>query len=111
VNLRAAHAHGVVEERLGFQGEVVGGNIGAPHAANAVQLRQLDLRRDGTDHVAGDLFLQVEDVFEIPVISFRPDVVSGLAVDELRGDPYPLAGSADAAFEDIADAKLLGDPP
>src|SRR5437868_3948052 len=31
-------------------------------------------------------------------------------IDQLGGDPNPIAGAADAAFEDIADPEFAGDP-
>jgi hypothetical protein len=36
-------------------------------------------------------------------------MVSGRTVDQLRGNPDPAAGLADAAFQYVADAQFLGD--
>ena len=44
---------------------------------------------------------------EIAVEAVGPQVLAGGAVDQLRIDPDAVAGLANAAFEDVADAQLL----
>ena len=51
--------------------------------------------------LARDLILQREEVGEIAVIAFGPDVLAGLGLDELRSDADAIAGFAQAAFEDV----------
>src|SRR5262249_35992099 len=62
-------------------------------------------RRDGL----GNLVLQGEDVPHVAIVTLRPEVASAGPIDELRRDPDPVAGSADAAFDDVGDAELAGD--
>src|SRR5262249_13012009 len=78
-------------------------------AADALDLRALELRRDGADHALGHLVLELENILERPVEPIRPDVRSGSRIDELRGDAYPVRRLAHAAFEHIADAELATD--
>ena len=39
----------------------------------------------------------------------RPELRAGLAIDELRGDPEPIAGPPHAALEHVANAELARD--
>ena len=55
------------------------------------------------------LVLDLEDVGEVPVVAVGPDVPARAAIDELRCDPHPVPGLADAALEDMADAQLACD--
>ncbi len=77
--------------------------------AGAILLGAAKLGLDGADHGLGDLVLDREYVPELPVIAFRPQVVAGCAVDQLGGYAHPLSNLAHAAFEDVVNAKLLGD--
>ena len=47
-----------------------------------------------------------EEIFHWPVVALRPDMRAGAGVDELRGDPEPLAVPLDAALEHVLDPKL-----
>ena len=67
------------------------------------------LRLDRRDDGLGDLVLHREHIGELAVVAFGPDVAAGCDVVELRGDPHPVAFLADAAFDHVADAELLGD--
>ena len=69
----------------------------------------VDAPGQGGDDGRGHLVLDGEDVLEVAVVSFRPEVVSGGAVDELGGDADPVARLAHAAFEHVAHAELPGD--
>jgi hypothetical protein len=53
--------------------------------------------------------LNGEDVGQLPIEPLRPEVPAGGRVDELRGDPDPAAGLADAALEDMTHAEALAD--
>ena len=72
-------------------------------------LRGIELRFDRRDDGFGDLVLHREHVGEIAVVAVRPDVAAGGGVVKLRGDTHAVAAFAHAAFDDIADAELLGD--
>ena len=57
---------------------------------------------EGRDDLAGDLVLDLEDVGELAVVALRPDVAAAAAIDQLGGNPHPISGLTDAAFEDVA---------
>src|SRR5262249_41394337 len=57
----------------------------------------------------GDLVLDGEDVRQLAVVRLRPEVVAVGDVDQLGADPQPVAGLADAALQDGADAELFAD--
>ena len=63
------------------------------------------------DDRAGNLILDCKDIFELSIVSFGPTVGAGRGIDELRRDADAIAGAADAAFEDVTDAKLATDLP
>src|SRR5215469_17396039 len=76
-----------------------------PHRPLALGL--IDRRGGGDCHCVGDLVLDREDVSEITVVTLGPDVLAILGLDQLRGDADAVAGFAQAAFEDIANAELM----
>ena len=59
-------------------------------------------RHQGDRHCLGDLVLQRENVGEIAVVAFGPDVIASFGLHELRGYADPIAGFAHATFEHIA---------
>ena len=66
-------------------------------------------RGDRDRHRLGDLVLHRENVGEIAVVALGPDMIAGLGLDQLRGDPDAVAGFAHAAFEHIAHAQFAPD--
>jgi hypothetical protein len=52
------------------------------------------------------LVLNVENFISVAVELFRPDVMSALGVDQLRGDPYARPDLANAALDEIVDAEF-----
>jgi len=74
-------------------------------------LRRMDLRLDCRGDRVGDLVLHGEDVDELAVVAFGPEMAAGGGVVELRGDAHAVVGLADAALDDVADPELLGDLP
>ena len=50
--------------------------------------------------------MDCEDLDHLPIISLGPEMVAVSGVDQLRGDPQFLPGSADAAFENPIDVEL-----
>ena len=98
-----------VEVGQGAEEVVVGRRIVGPAAARAVDLGFSDLRLDEADDGLGDAVLELEDLAELAVKTLGPLMGTGLGVDELDGDPHAAAGKTDAAFEEIADAELIGD--
>ena len=61
------------------------------------------------DDRLGDFVLDGEDVGQVAVVALGPDMIAGGAVDQLRADAQPIAGLADAAFDEVADAQLASD--
>ena len=59
----------------------------------------------GVHDDTGEAFLYREDVGDRPVILVGPHVVVGGGIDQLSGDPQPIAGSAHAAFQDVPHAS------
>ncbi len=104
VDLGFAHSDSIVEQRLGFQCEVVSGEARGLAREHAGQLGHLDLRRDRADDISRDLFLQAENVLQLTVVTLGPEMRPAGTVDELGGDPDPIASPADAAFEDVSNA-------
>ncbi len=49
--------------------------------------------------VLRDLVLHREDVLQVPVVTLGPEMISVGHVDQLRGDPEPVAGLANAALQ------------
>ena len=68
-----------------------------------------ELHPQGGDDRLGDLVLDREDVGKVAVVAVGPGVTAGLGVDQLGGDPHPVAGLAHAAFEDVGDVERARD--
>ena len=61
---------------------------------------------ESVDDVGRDLILNLENVFHLSVVSFRPEVVACRNVDELSRDAESLACFANASFEHRAHVEL-----
>ena len=70
--------------------------------------RQLRLQRAGDP--CGDFVLQREQIPDIAVEPFRPELGAGRRIDQLGIDPHFLARTLHAAFDDIAHVELMADP-
>ncbi len=68
---------------------------------------QLDLEL--VDHAQGDFVLDGEDVRCAAVEALRPEVEAAGYADQLDGDPQPVPGLTDAAFEHRAHAEPAAD--
>src|ERR1700730_12852598 len=55
------------------------------------------------------LILDSENVLELPIVSFSPDVRLGFAVDELNSDPDAIGRFAYASFNNIVHAQFARD--
>src|SRR6185369_4498512 len=69
----------------------------------------LDAAGKRADDRSGHFVLDREDILELAVVAFGPDMPVGMRVDELHGDTDAIADLAHAAFEDIFDAELACD--
>jgi class 3 adenylate cyclase len=65
-----------------------------------------DAGRDGAGDALSNLVLDRTHIREVAVIAVGPEMMAGLGVDQLRGDPHTIAGAAHAAFDHVADAKF-----
>ena len=68
-----------------------------------IALRQVE--RERADNVLRHVVLHGEDVGQVAIETLRPQMSARGRVDELRGDPYPVAGLADAALQHVAHAE------
>src|SRR5208283_2159038 len=69
--------------------------------------QQLDLQR--CHYGACDLILNLENVIQVAIVGFGPEVVAVVGANELCGDAQSAAGLAHAAFQDMRNAKRPGD--
>ncbi|KSV77170.1 hypothetical protein N182_23975 [Sinorhizobium sp. GL2] len=64
---------------------------------------------EGLDNLVCDFVLETENVFEISVETFGPDVIAASGIDELDVDAHTTAGAASAAFQDVANTQFACD--
>ena len=74
-------------------------------APGALALDAAELGFERGDDRRHDLVLHGEDVLEIAVVAFGPEMVAGCGLDQLRGDAHPRAGLAHAALQDVGHAQ------
>jgi hypothetical protein len=67
----------------------------------ALALRPGDGRSYRDRHRLANLVLHRKNVGEVAVVVLGPDVVTGLGLDQLRGDADALTGFAQAAFKHV----------
>ena len=97
----------------GLQVQVVGVNIGT---CKLLQTHFIFTQQGDTQSLGDlvcDFILYRKDIVQVPVIGFRPQVVSVLDIDQLRGDAHTvtLVVLAHAAFEDRLDTQFFTDIP
>ncbi|MND77852.1 hypothetical protein D3C80_695530 [compost metagenome] len=62
------------------------------------------------DDLAGDLVLDGEDILQVAIEAFRPQMLATCRVDQLGVDAHPPCGAPCAAFQQVAHAEVLCDP-
>jgi hypothetical protein len=67
-------------------------------AHRSLTLGTRNRRSDGHRDRLADLVLDREDVGQIAVVTFGPDMITGLGLDQLRGHPDTVSGFAQATF-------------
>src|SRR5271154_7074563 len=72
-------------------------------------MRQWQRPGKGIHDLAHHFVLQHEYISQIAVEPVRPEMASAQRLDELGVDSYSRRRPPDAAFDDVANAKLLGD--
>ena len=65
----------------------------------------LQHRRD----LGGDVVLHGQAVLVLAIVAVRPQVRLVARLDQLRGDPHPVAAEAHAAFDQVVDAQRPAD--
>ena len=58
---------------------------------------------------ARDVLLDSENIGQLAVVIFRPDMGAVAGIDELRCDPYPFACCAHRALDQMRGVQLLAD--
>ena len=97
-----------VKRRQPAQIDVVGRELARLHLG-ALDLGDLDLWGDRTDHARRDLVLQRKDLGQCALEAIGPQMHPVQRIDELAGDAHSIARPADAPFEDIPHAQLAAD--
>src|SRR5580704_7310576 len=83
--------------------------IGRMLAQGRLGLGIADGRVNRTRDADGDLVLKRENVAEIAIVAFGPEMFAGGRLNELAGDAHPAARFAHAALQHVAHAKLAPD--
>ncbi len=96
----------LVVELASAQIEIVGVGVGSRSSGQGPKLVIAQDELQGPDHVLRDLILDGKDILEVPVVSFRPEMVARGYVDELDKNPQPVSGPLNAAFEQGIDMQL-----
>ncbi len=63
----------------------------------------------GAGDPGGNLILHGKNIVKFAVILFGPNVVIADRINKLRGDPDPIGGAPDTAFQDILHTQFAGD--
>ena len=74
---------------------------------HAASLAVREVSDERGDDLAGEFVLHREHVFDLAVVTLRPQVVAGRGLDELRRYTDPVAAFAYAALEDVAHVERL----
>ena len=98
-----------VMQDLAGQHVLVGRHVRGGLPLDPIVPRSLDAAKEGRRDGRGDLVLDGEDVLELAIVALGPDMGFGLAVDELDGDPDPIARLAYASFGDVVHPELARD--
>lgn len=79
----AAEVTGLQEQGISFR-------VGLLGYGRSAQQRDLELRH----YLGGNLVLDGKDIIQRSVISFRPQVIAVLGLDQLDGNAHPVTGLA-----------------
>jgi hypothetical protein len=61
---------------------------------------------DGCDNAGRYTVLQIKDIEKLSIELVGPNMLAGLALDELPSDSHPASRLANAAFEDVAHPQV-----
>ncbi len=91
------------------QEAVIGFQIVGVLGGDPLPVAGVEIERQRGDDLARHVVLDREDVGELPVEAFGPEMSAGRRIDQLRGDPHPVARFAHAPLEDVAHAEAFAD--
>ena len=94
----AAEVAGLQEQGISFR-------VGLLGYGRSAQQRNLELRH----YLGGNLVLDGKDIIQRSVISFRPQVIAVLGLDQLDGNAHPVTGLAHGALQHVAHVELCTD--
>src|SRR5207247_10145460 len=92
----------VPRERVAAQHMVVSVQAGRGLAASALGSARLHAAHQGSDDRLHDLVLHREEICHRTIEALAPDMIAGLGIDELRGDPDAFTHPADAPLDEAA---------
>jgi len=81
----------------------------AKHGIDAVALEAGKLYRCRADHASGDIVLHAEDILNLGIISFGPDVPPRTGLGQLGVDADAIPGTANATAEQVMRIELATD--
>jgi hypothetical protein len=84
------------EELATAQDVFVGGEVGSGFGQHTVPLETSELHRCRADNASGDVFLHTEDILDLTVVCFGPDLPTGRGLGQLGADANAIAGAANA---------------
>ena len=93
-------------QHLGGQHALIGRHVVRRLALRTVVRGGLDATGQRRDNRAGHLVLDGENVLELAVVAFGPNVPVGFCVDQLHGDADAIARLSHASLEDVFDRKF-----
>src|ERR1700722_19425677 len=91
---------------LAGQNVLVGRHIFGGLSLNLVMPGSFDAARKRCGYRRCNLVLNCENVLELSIVSFGPDVCFGLAVDKLNSDPDAIGRFAYASFNNVVDTEF-----
>ena len=100
VSMRAA-----IVKRTALQIQRVGLLVRRPRGFRHFSFQQRHL--EGLDYGAGNLILHLEDIVQLSVVGFRPDVIAVIDSNQLCRDSQRITGLADASFQNVRNAQRL----
>ncbi len=102
-------AQGLVPDRLAAHGEINGVEIIGPLARRPPAFGRGELDLDHAGEPGDNLVLHAEEIGARLVEPLGPEMRPSVRVDQLRVDPDTVSRTLDAAFHDVAHAKLAAD--
>src|SRR5258706_1153361 len=109
LRLRVILPHRAMVQHLGGQHALISRHVVGRLALRTVVRGCLDAAGQRRDDRAGHLVLDGEDILELAVIAFGPNVPVGFRIDQLHGDADSITHLPHAPLEDVIDAEFARD--